>query len=128
MSNLVSDDFTIITRKGNPIQLPIFIDMGVDGKPKRYILNPEDKLVFAIMYPDQYFEDHIFRKIFTSKDTNNLGDVVLKLTMEDMYQFEPGIYEYVIKLFQFDPNTESNYRINTIIPQSRLIINCCNGI
>lgn len=96
---------------------------------KCYLLTAKDALYFALMYPHQKFEDAVIIKGYTVEDQNvKTGEIVIKLTPNDIRSLEPGVYYYTTKLQRggtletindFDEPDE----VRTIIERTKFIIN-----
>lgn len=85
-----------------------------------YKLTDNDILYFAIMLPNQKFEDAIIRKKYLREDTNDDGYFKVTLSSEDTEKLLPGTYYYCSKLRKNVgfPNEE----VKTNIHKTKLII------
>jgi hypothetical protein len=100
-----------------------------DDYTKPYFLTTNDALYFALMYPNQRFEDAIFVKGYTLEEQNPKdGIVTLKIVPNDTRTLTPGVYYYTVKLQRggtledltdFDEPDE----VRTIIERTKFIIN-----
>ena len=94
-----------------------------------YLLTARDALYFALMYPNQRFEEAIFVKGYTIEEQNvDTGEVTLKIVPNDTRALTPGVYYYTVKLQRggtlevlddFDDPDE----VRTIIERTKFIIN-----
>jgi hypothetical protein len=50
--------------RGDSFEYPLFINMGTEMYPERYLLKDEDIVYFAVMEPNQRFENAILKKTF----------------------------------------------------------------
>lgn len=96
MVNIDSNNIISMTR-GDSWSAPLFLNKGTALKPLRRTLSSKDAVYFAIMEPNQPFEDAIVKKKFTNKDVNKNKDVVVKITPDDTACLIPGKYFYQIK-------------------------------
>ena len=96
---------------------------------KFYLLTAKDALYFALMYPNQKFEEAIFVKGYTLEEQDTkTGEVTLKIVPNDTRALTPGVYYYTVKLQRggtlevlddFDELDE----VRTIIERTKFIIN-----
>ncbi len=107
--------------RGDSCKFPIFINCGEDLHPRRYTLNDNDTLYFAVMEPNQPFEHAILRKVYTSKDeVTEAGDTVLSLSPKDTEYLLPGKYYYTVKM---RTDLESGeYEVQTLISENEFIL------
>jgi hypothetical protein len=93
-----------------------------------YFLTSNDVVYFALMYPNQRFEDAIFIKGFTVSDQNvETGCITIKIVPNDTRLLTAGVYYYTVKLQRggtieditdFDEPEE----VRTIIERTKFII------
>lgn len=105
--------------RGDTAVFPLFLNRGTDLNPIRYVLHDTlldgkiigtDEVYFGIMEPNQPFECALVRKMFTKKDLNKYGDVIININSSDTRCLHPGKYYYQIKarfLKHEDDPTES---------------------
>lgn len=79
-----------------------------------------DQVYLGVMEPNQSFECAIIKKTFTSKNENEYGDVLIKLTPEDTVCLTPGKYFYQVKTKLV--NDEGSYDVNTIVDKTPIYI------
>ena len=98
----------ITISRGECLQIPLFVNMGVDEEPVRLNFNEISDLnvevYLGIHLPHQPFECSLIRKIFTYLDSNEYGDIMVKLNPQDTLNMLPGKYFYSIKLRMQSPN------------------------
>lgn len=116
----INSNGTVVISRGDSADIPLFINQGSKIQPIRYELSGSDTLFFGIMEPNQKFEDAIVRKVYTSKDLNEHGDVVIKIEPDDTVNLIPGKYFYEAKLLYDD--VTSNERVNTVIEKTEFYI------
>ena len=65
----ISNNGIITMSRGDYAEIPLFINQGNQMYPIRYSLLKDDKstIAFAIMTPQQQFEQALIKKIYTSK-------------------------------------------------------------
>lgn len=119
MFSVDTNNIISVTR-GDSFSLPLFINEGSDLKPIRYIIQPGDTIYFALMQCNQYFENAIVKKVFTSANLNENNDIIITFNPEDTEQLIPGKYYYQIKAKLL--NEDGNYIVNTIIDKTEFFI------
>ena len=108
----VSPTKIIEITRGDSFLYPLFINIGTEMYPERYLLKDDDVVYFAVMEPNQRFEDAILKKVYTAADEETAdGDVLIKLDSMDTQYLLPGKYYYTIKV-KF---SDSKLPIQTII-------------
>ena len=95
---------------------------------KNYFLTAADAVYFALLYPNQRFEEAILIKGYALDDQDKSGNISIKLVPNDTRGLTPGIYYYTVKLQRggtlenvadFDEPDE----VRTIIERTKFIIN-----
>jgi hypothetical protein len=114
--------------RGDSFELPVVIPRK-DDYTKPYFLTSRDALYFALMYPNQRFEDAIFVKGYTLDEQDvKTGEIIVKIVPNDTRALTPGVYYYTAKLQRggtlevlddFDEPDE----VRTIIERTKFIIN-----
>ena len=114
--------------RSDSFEMDVRIPDNVDTS-KNYLLTARDALYFALMYPNQRFEDAIFVKGYTHEEQNSeTGIITIKLVPNDTRALAPGVYYYTAKLQRggtlevlddFDEPDE----VRTIIERTKFIIN-----
>lgn len=98
--------------RGDSFIYPLFINVGSQIRPERYLLKSGDTVYFALMEPNQMFEDAILKKAYTSDDEKTSdGDLLIKLDSMDTQYLSCGKYYYTVKV-RF---SESELPVQTII-------------
>ena len=107
--------------RGDTLTLPIYINQGTSMDRIIYTLADNDELYFAIMEPNQPWEQAIVKKKYTCKDNTEDSGILLMINPEDTMCLLPGLYYYQIKVrvFDLDRNT---YIVNSIIPKTQFWI------
>jgi len=115
----ISNNGIIVINKGDTFYAPLFINIGDECTPERYILTEDDTVYFAICEPNQVFERGVIRKIYTANNLNEDGDVEIILNPEDTENILPGTYYYEIKLRVVRGDQEI---VDTIVPRRKFVI------
>lgn len=114
--------------RGDSLEFDIAIPDRED-RSKNYILTANDVLYFALMYPNQRFEDALLLKGFDLKDQNpRTGSVSVKLVPNDTRALTPGIYYYTAKLqrggtLEVVDDFDEPDEVRTIIERTKFILN-----
>ena len=95
---------------------------------KVYMLTDNDVVYFALMYPQQRFEDAIFIKGYIAEDQNNSGEIFIKITPNDTRTLAAGVYYYVVKLQRGGTldtinDLDEPEEVRTLIERTKFIIN-----
>jgi hypothetical protein len=96
---------------------------------KIHLLNSNEAVYFALLYPHQRFEEAIILKGYTLEDQDiNTGDIKIKITPNDTKYLTPGVYYYTVKFqrggsLDFSSNCEEPEEVRTIIERTKFIIN-----
>ena len=110
----------ISMNRGDNWRLPLFINSGTKLEPIRYRLNDYSSIHFSLMSPGQSFEDALVKKIYTNKDENEEGDILIDFSSKDTAFFLPGKYYYQVKIQIV--KEDGSQEINTIIPMTEFYI------
>lgn len=102
--------------RGDTLVLPIQINQGDNMCPILYELQPRDEVYFALMEPNQPWEQAILKKKYTYEDQVD-GEISLKFRPSDTMCLLPGLYYYQIKVRVYD-DTCGEYIVNTVIPKT----------
>lgn len=114
--------------RGDSYELPVVIPRK-DDYIKPYFLTSKDALYFALMNPNQRFEDAIFVKGYTLEEQDvKTGEVLLKITPNDTRALTPGVYYYTVKLqrggtLEVIDDFDEPDEVRTIIERTKFIIN-----
>lgn len=96
---------------------------------ENYLLKATDVLYFALLYPNQPFEDAIIVKGYTHDDQNiETGEITLTLTPNETRCLTPGIYYYTTKLqrggtLEVLGDFDNAVEVRTITERTKFIIN-----
>jgi hypothetical protein len=114
--------------RGDSFELPVIIPRK-DDYTKPYFLTHEDALYFALMYPNQRFEDAIFVKGYTLEEQDvKTGEIIVKIIPNDTIALTPGVYYYTAKLQRGGnlvvlDDFDDVYELRTVIERTKFIIN-----
>ena len=96
----------------------------LSNKPLLTTVN--EAVYFAVMYPNQWFEDAIFIKGYDLSDIVD-GKITIKLSPNDTRNLTPGIYYYTVKYqkggsLETVNDLDEPEEVRTIIERTKLII------
>lgn len=118
----ISNNGIITMSRGDYAEIPLFINQGNQMYPIRYSLLKDDKstIAFAIMTPQQQFEQALIKKIYTSKSPHTKQhDITIILEPKDTMMLQPGKYFYSVRINLMQ---HGHYCQKTIIPERMLFI------
>lgn len=118
----IADNGIITMTAGDTFICPLFINAGNIASPLRYVLTDKDKIYLSIKEPGQPFEHAIVRKIFTEKDLNLYGDVMIRLENSDTENLLPGTYYYEIKFSHENTDKQIDKCLSTIVTDRKFYI------
>ena len=121
----ISNEGIISVSRGDSFETPLFINEGTEIAPKRYELTENDVLYFAVMEPNQKFENAILKKMYDmNSEKNEEGDIIISFSPTDTEYLLCGKYYYTIKLRTHigEGETENDYKVQTIIPQKEFYV------
>jgi hypothetical protein len=114
--------------RGDSFEFSIMIPDKTNPR-KNYLLTANDIVYFALLYPNQRFEEAFSLKGYTLEDQNPAnGAITIKVNPNDTRKLSPGVYYYTIKLQRggtlaviddFDEPDE----VRTIIERTKFIVN-----
>ena len=95
----ISTNGIITLMRGDSFTTPIHINIGTKLSPRYYTLSNTDRLYFALMEPNQAFEDAVVKKVydFTSPQDGE-GNTLLMLKPTDTEKLLVGKYYYMVKI------------------------------
>ena len=108
----------ITMNRGDSFCFPLTINAGTNLEPLLYLITPTDNVYFAVMEPNQPFEDALIRKKFTFEDCDQNGNVIIKFKPQDTQCVLPGKYYYQIKLQRFNSDDPNDYEVDTVIEKT----------
>jgi len=124
MFEITNNDIIKINR-GDSFSLNVFINVGTCIEPAQYVLQPNDRVYFALMEPNQPFEHALIRREFTVEDLDEDDNVDMNFDSEQTEYLLPGTYYYMVKLVRKEETEDPeklNTIVDTIIPKTKFII------
>ena len=94
-----------------------------------YFLTANDVLYFALLYPNQPFEEAIILKGYTHEDQDvKTGAIKIELTPSETRHLSPGVYYYTTKLqrggtLESVGDWDEPDEVRTIIERTKFIVN-----
>ena len=114
--------------RGDSWSLDTYIPSREDNS-QNYLLTASDVLYFALLYPNQPFEQAIIIKGYTLDDQDvATGKIVLELRPNETRSLTPGVYYYTTKLqrggtLESIGDFDNPDEVRTIIERTKFIIN-----
>ena len=114
--------------RGDSFEYKLFITEKND-QASTHLLLANEAIYFALLYPNQPFEDAILIKGYTSEDQNpKTGEILVKITPNDTKALTPGVYYYTVKLqrggtLDVVNDFDSAEEARTLIERTKFIIN-----
>ena len=96
---------------------------------EKYSLDVDEAVYFALMYPNQPFEEAIWIKGYTHADLDqNTGKIIVSIEHNDTRFLAPGIYYYTVKLqrgenLEVINSIEGPKESKTLVERTKFIIN-----
>lgn len=118
----VSYNGIITVNRGDSFTAVMALNAGNELNPIEYEMTPDSFVYFAVMEPNQPFEDAILKKKLDIDDMNDNGDIVIQFKPQDTQCLLPGRYYYQVKLQVCDPDDYSKYEVHTIIDKTQFFI------
>lgn len=122
----ISNEGNITLNRGDSFQTPIFINKGTEINPNRYELTEYDTLYFAVMEPNQRFEDALIKKVYDKdSEKSEKGDILIKFDPIDTEYVLPGEYRYTVKLRTVTPTEIPELdieEVQTVVPEKIFFI------
>lgn len=112
----------ITVNRGDSFSFPLAVNLGTTLNPLEYFLNDKDFIYFAVMEPNQPFEDALIKKKYTVHDTDQYGNVLIKFRPQDTQCVLPGKYYYQVKLQRFNSDDPEDYEVDTVIDKTLFYI------
>lgn len=119
----ISNNGIITITRGDYIEFPLFINQGGSQiYPIRYSLlkDPSTTITFAVMMPNQRFENAIIKKTYTAGSYHtNQNDLMIVFKPEDTINLRPGKYFYSIRI---NMKQHGHYCQKTLVPERMFVI------
>ena len=114
--------------RGDSFEFSIVVPEKTNSK-KVHLLTANEAVYFALLYPNQRFEDAILVKGYDLKDQNpNNGEITIKIIPNDTRTLEPGIYYYTVKFqkggtLEVIDDLDEPEEVRTIVERTKFILN-----
>lgn len=112
----------ITMNRGDSFTLPLLLNAGSTMLPLRYELAESAVVYFAVMEPNQPFENALIKKRYTTKDMDEDGNVIIHFRPQDTQCVLPGKYYYQVKLQRFNSEDPEDYEVDTVIDKTQFFI------
>lgn len=112
----------ITVNRGDSFTLPLALNYGTNLDPYRYTLSDSCVVYFAVMEPNQPFEEALIRKRYTAEDADADGNIIIKFKPQDTQCVLPGKYYYQVKLQRFNSTNAEDYEVDTIVDKTLFYI------
>ncbi len=96
---------------------------------EKHLLTTNEAVYFALLYPNQRFEDAPLIKGYTFEDQNvKTGEIEINILPNDTKFLSPGVYYYTVKLqrgssLEVINDCDEQEEVRTIIERTKFIIN-----
>lgn len=121
MFNLAYNGIITVTR-GDTFVLPLTLNGGTNLDPYQYQLDENSFVYFAVMEPNQPFENALIKKKYSVNDTDEYGDVLIRFRPQDTQCVLPGKYYYQVKLQRFNSDDPEDYEVDTVVDKTLFYI------
>lgn len=118
----ISKNGIVEMNRGDSIKIPLFINIGDEMDKLRYIIKENDKVYFGVMEANAPFEHSLIRKILTTDNLDENGDVVVELKLNDTQYLQPGMYYYEAKLVRPISGNIDDVESFTVVPRRKIFI------
>lgn len=112
--------------RGSSFEFPINLK---NNNEEKYLLATDEVVYFALLYPNQPFEEALLVKGYTRDDQDSeTGLLEIKISPSDTASLASGIYYYCVKLKKGgNPNSLNDFasmqEFKTLIERTKFIIN-----
>ena len=113
----ISKNGIVTVNRGDIFSLNVLVNAGTILEPVIYLMQEGDKLYFAVMEPNQPFEQALIRKVYTGESQDTEGNVLIDFASTDTEYLIPGKYYYTVKLYRAEGGL-----IDTIISKTQFIL------
>lgn len=112
----------ITVNRGDSFRLPMMLNYGTNLEPLKYQMSQRSIVYFAVMEPNQPFEDALIKKKYTADDVDADGNIVIKFRPQDTQCVLPGKYYYQVKLQRFNSDNPEDYEVDTVVDKTLFYI------
>ena len=123
----VSKNNIITITRGDTHDIPLHIFLSNSIlKDYSFFPNRYDKIFFAVMEPNQKFEDALIKKIYYYNDVDKeTGKIDIKMESTDTQYLTPGTYYYCVKLLRKSPwevTDDTSGTVETVVDKTKFIL------
>ncbi len=108
----------ITVNRGDSFSFPLYINCGTNLEPILYNIDSSVVVYFAVMEPNQPFEDALIKKRYTAADCDENGNVIIRFRPKDTQCILPGKYYYQVKVQRFNSDNPEDYEVDTVIDKT----------
>lgn len=112
----------ITVNRGDSFRLPMTLNYGTNLEPLKYQMSQKSFVYFAVMEPNQPFENALIRKKYTIDDVDAEGNIIIKFRPQDTQCVLPGKYYYQVKLQRFNSDDPEDYEVDTVVDKTLFYI------
>lgn len=116
----ISKNKIITVNRGDSFEFNLMVNQGTVLNEVAYTMAANDKVYFALMEPNQKFEDAIIVKIYTKEDQWSNGEITVHFDASDTENLHPGLYYYQVKLRTI--TEDSDDEVTTVIGKTKFIL------
>lgn len=118
----ISYNGIITVNRGDSFKIPLLLNLGTSLEPIRYSVNNTTFVYFAVMEPNQPFENALIRKKYTAADVDENGNIMIRFKPQDTQCVLPGKYYYQVKVQTVNPLDPDDYTVDTVIDKTLFFI------
>lgn len=108
----------ITINRGDSFKFPLVLNAGTNLEPEDFDIPYRSVVYFAVMEPNQPFEDALIRKKYTFDDCDENGNIMIRFRPQDTQCVLPGKYYYQVKLQRFNSEDPEDYEVDTVIDKT----------
>jgi hypothetical protein len=108
----------ITVNRGDSFSFPLYINCGTNLEPILYNIDSSVVVYFAVMEPNQPFEEALIKKRYTAADCDENGNVIVKFRPKDTQCVLPGKYYYQVKVQRFNSDDPEDYEVDTVVDKT----------
>lgn len=116
----ISKNKIITVNRGDSFEFNLMVNQGTVLNEVAYTMAENDKVYFALMEPNQKFEDALIVKIYTKEDQWSNGEITVHFDASDTENLHPGLYYYQVKLRTITENSDDE--VTTVIGKTKFIL------
>lgn len=124
-TSVISNDCSIMIKRGERLIAPIFINVGNDNFPRRLNFKHFQgmEIYFHIINKDVLNPCQLFvKKLDTLNNINEYGDIILNIEPEDTHKIEFGTYAYTLTGAMYDEILDKVWMYTLVGPKDFKII------